>query len=550
MLFRCSFHLTLHLSFSILYLAIAQPTTVHINHAHKGRAYGSHNSVEVAHRIAVDSNGFLYIAGNTSPLNADHDPWGDVDAGEVTGKTDTFIAKLTPSGILLWVRRTGSTEDDHLGDLKVVDEGIYFCGSTAGSFGRSVNGSADVFIMKMSSEGEWIWRRPFILGSRGHDICHSMTVDGAVYAVGSTSDTMFGDAVPINGSVHQFIARLEEREGLQEGLKLIKGRQRVGFGSSSAVAVGTTADSVYFMSLDWDTAGGSEERVTTYLNIADKDALILHRLQVLKPDGADSFRGVAMDVVYNSGVVFIVGVSTFEDGREGYYIMKYSPEVQDNVGGIAWSKFLGYRSPEVPLNQQRLGVAVDPAAGRLFVTGVEDGLYEDGEYGGAVLVPVFILDTQEGLIIEQWNRWTDIGREQQEITDVAVNIDGTGLLTGAWSTGPESYSKAWIATLGSRSLVSQKEGQEATMFGAVSERQEESTDGSSKATSIILFSIVGGIMGLSLLVFVVLLLKYVVDRIRERNGATQFSTQSITRRISTRFSRQPSQVASERDEAS
>lgn len=539
----CSFPFWFHLSFSLLCCAIAQTTTIHIDHAHKGRAYGSHNSIDVAHRIAVDSYGFLYIAGNTSPRDAEHDPWGDVDAGEVTGKTDTFVAKLTPSGNLLWVRRTGSKEDDHLGDMKVVGDAIFFCGSTAGSFGRTLNGSADVFIMKMSSEGEWVWRRPFTLSSKGHDVCHSIAVDGAIYAVGSTSDTMFGDAVPNNGSVHQFIARFEEREGSSEGLKLIKGRQRVVFGSSSAIAVGTTTDAVYFMSTDWDTAGSPDERVTTYLNIADKDALILHRLQVLKPAEADSFRGVAMDVVHNSGVVFIVGIGTLEDGRDGYYVLKYSPEAQGNVGGIAWTTFLGFRSPEVSLNQQRLGVAVDTVSGRLFVTGVEDGLYEDGEYAGAVLVPIFILDMQEGFIIERWNRWTEIGQEQQEITDVAVNIDGTGLLAGAWHTGPNSKAKAWVATLGSQRLVSQADGQDAVMFSAVSERQEEPTEGP-KTTGVILFSLLG-LIGICLLIFMFLLFKYVIDRIRgERN---EIPIRSFSRRMSTRFSRQSSQVVSEKD---
>lgn len=546
MLTRNSFHQCVHLLFPLLCFTIAQQTTVHIDHAHKGRAYGSHNSVDVAHRIAVDNDGFLYIAGNTSPRDVDHDPWGEVDAGEVTGKTDTFIAKLTPVGNLLWVRRTGSNEDDHLGDLKVVGEAIYFCGSTAGSFGRSLNGSADVFIMKMSHEGEWVWRRPFTLGSKGHDMCHSIAVDSAIYAVGSTSDTMFGDAAPTNGSVHQFIARFEEREDSPEGLKLIKGRQRVGFGSSSAIAVGTTIDSVYFMSTDWDTAGSADERVTTYLNIADKDALILHRLQILKPAEADSFRGVAMDVVRNSGVVFIVGVSTLDDRRDGYHVLKYSPEVQDNVGGIAWTTFLGFRSPEVSLNHQRLGIAVDSAAGRLFVTGVEDGLYEDGEFNGAVLVPVFVLDMEQGSIIERWNRWSEVGQEQQEVTDVAINLDGTGLLTGAWHTGPNSSVKAWVATLGSQRLVSQADGQDAMMFGTVSERQAEPTEGPN-ITGVVLFSLLG-VVGICLLVFIFLLFKYVIDRIREeRSGIHHFTTPSISRRLSTRVSRQSSQVVSEKE---
>lgn len=516
MLLACCSCRKTFVSVLLFHLLIVHATKVQIDHAQKGRAYGSQYSVDVVHKIAVGDDGFLYIGGDTFSTDSEHESWGDTEAGEVTGKTDTFLAKLSPAGSLLWVRRTGSKEDDFLGDMKIIGDAIYFCGSTNGLLGKTLNGSADVFIMKLSLQGEWIWRRPFTFGSRGVDVCHSFAVDESIFVVGSTSGPLFL-TTPSNGSVHQFIARLEEHGNQYEGLTLIKGRQRNGFGSSTAIAVGTTQDSVYYVSINWTAMDADKERVTTYLNIADKDAVILHKLQVLKPQGSDSFRGVAMDVVQSSGDAFIVGISKLSNGRESYHAVKYSPSVQDNVGGIAWETYLGLRSRGAPLKNQRLSIACDLASGRVFIAGVENGVYKDADNTSNIMsVPIFVLDMQSGSVVETWNRWTDIGYGQQEVTDLAINVDGTGVVAGSWDVGPGSSSKAWLATLGSSRLAFQLQTETDVTLEKSSERQMVPTEAVSRSRVVPLIAFISGIMTVCFLTLIFRVVKNFAESINEQ----------------------------------
>lgn len=207
--------------FILICLTVAYAQVVEIQHLHKGRAYGSSKSSDIAHRIAIAPDGAIFIAGTTTPHNADEDPWGDTEAGDLTGGVDVFIAKLSPAGELLWVRRVGSSRNDALGDLQAVGDAVYICGTTAGDLGRSVNGSADAFVHKLSSEGDMMWTRALQFGSAGIDSCNGLAVWGRrLYAVGSTSGVMFGD-VEGEGKRHtsdHFIALFKEGGEAEAGV--------------------------------------------------------------------------------------------------------------------------------------------------------------------------------------------------------------------------------------------------------------------------------------------------------------------------------------------
>lgn len=451
--------------------SVIADATLQIDHVLKGRAFGSTNSTEISRRIVIDDDGALYIAGTTKPEDNQQDPWGDTEPGDKTGKTDLFVAKISPTGDLLWVRRTGSQEDDTLGDMKIFNNALYLCGSTGGDLGHRINGSSDAFVTKINLNGDWAWRQPFQFGSAGEDACHALTVGKAVYVAGSTSGIMFGGIKPAAGSVHHFIAKLDEDDDLPSGLRLARGRQRNAYSSSSANSIGISLNKVIFLSMNWDVSVGSKERVTTYVNFADEETVLLHRLHILKTDDVGSFRGLDLFVVNETGHVYVVGISSLGDNRDGYYAMKFNPDLQGNLGGIEWSTFLGYRSNDAPLDLQQPSIAVDPSRGNVYVTGTEDGIFDNGDvYSGIVLVPFFKLDMDTGNLIEKWDRSTNLANGKQEILDIAINGDGDVFFTGVSST-PRSNSNALVGSFGSPLFSSHSEDVEA--IGSSAELNED-----------------------------------------------------------------------------
>lgn len=430
-------------------------TSVQIDHVLKGRAFGSRNSTDISKKIAFGPDGAIYIAGTTNPQDIEQDPWGDTEAGDKTGKTDVFIAKVTPRGDLLWVRRTGSKEDDSLGDLKVFGDALYICGSTGGDIGHRINGSSDAFVVKMTLNGDLAWRRPFQFGSAGEDVCNALVVNKAVYVAGSTSGILFGDSKPVAGSVHHYIARLDEDRDSPAGLKLVKGRQRNAYSSSSANALGMSLDKVYFLSVNWDVSVGSKERVTTYINIVDEETVLLHRLQVLTTNEVGSFRGIDMHVVNETGEAYVVGISSFGNNSETYYAMKFNPHLQNSSTGIEWSTFLGHVSMDVPLDLQQPSIVADQSRNRVYVAGTEEGVFDDGDiYSGVVLIPFFKLDMETGVVVEKWDRTTDLAEGREEILDISLNSEGDVFFTGVTSTEMDSLPNAWVGSFGSSALLS------------------------------------------------------------------------------------------------
>lgn len=503
---------------------VGNATLIQLDHAHKGRAYGSPDSFDIARQISLDDQGFLYIAGTSTPRNDQQDPWGDTEAGELTGKTDVFVAKLSPEGELLWVRRTGSEEDETLGGMVIVKNGIYICGSTYGSYGGAVNGSADVYVVKLMTDGKLAWRRPFQFGSEGEDLCFSITVGDAVYIAGSTSGTLFGSLEPSKGTVHQFVARLDEKDGDAANLDLVRGRQRSGLSSSSVDIAKIARDNLYYLSVNWNATANLVERATSYLNIADLGTVLMQQLRVLAIDGTNSFRAMDMDVVNETGNVYVMGISTLEDGHEGYYALRLNTLSTSNNRGIEWSSFLGYRSREVPLDLQQPRIIADEANNRVFVMGTEEGLFiREHSQSGIVLTPFLKLTADTGVVVERWDRSVDIRNCKQEILDIVMNANGEIFYTGVWDTGKSLPPYALVGSVGSPKFTSKLDVEEP-VTGSIELKSNVRTGGvpPSRGPSIVRWLLI-----ICLLIGILLNLIYFCTRRRQLSGHELFEENNI-----------------------
>jgi PKD repeat protein len=94
--------------------------------------------------IDSDPLGNLYISGPTT---------GHFPSSQNSGGSDAYLTKFDSNGVLVWAIQTGSTENDVVYGLAVLNDGLIFIsGDTWGSFSGYINaGESDSFILKISS---------------------------------------------------------------------------------------------------------------------------------------------------------------------------------------------------------------------------------------------------------------------------------------------------------------------------------------------------------------------------------------------------------------
>lgn len=121
------------------------------------------------------------------------------------GSSDVLVAKITSEGELLWVMTFGGAKAEEAYDLCIDEDGnIYVVGRTA-SYGF---GLYDVFVAKILSTGKIAWFK--IIGTRENELASSITIDddGNIYVTGwiintttDTRDVFIAKLDPLNGEV-------------------------------------------------------------------------------------------------------------------------------------------------------------------------------------------------------------------------------------------------------------------------------------------------------------------------------------------------------------
>ncbi len=147
--------------------------------------------------IAVSSDGCCYIFGITRSIDF---PTLNAFNSAPSGKDDTFLAKFSSSGSLLWSTYLGGSELDAGHSIAVASDGsCYVTGFTNSSDFPTQNaydsahngGYIDVFISKFSTNGTLLWSS--FLGGTGVDWGYGIAVnsDGSCYVTGFTGSSDF-----------------------------------------------------------------------------------------------------------------------------------------------------------------------------------------------------------------------------------------------------------------------------------------------------------------------------------------------------------------------
>jgi hypothetical protein len=142
-------------------------------------------------RVAVDFEGNLIITGYFKGI-ADFDPGAGVLELESAGKEDIFIQKLSPEGNLLWAARMGDNRMDIGFDVVTDATGIiyltgYFWGTIDADPGPGTyplyQDRYTAMVLKIEPNGDLIWARQMGSGNIGHAYSYGITLDNSLNVI-------------------------------------------------------------------------------------------------------------------------------------------------------------------------------------------------------------------------------------------------------------------------------------------------------------------------------------------------------------------------------
>jgi YHS domain-containing protein len=171
--------------------------------------------------IAVDQQGNIYIAGSTESNDF---PAANAYDSSYNGEYDIFVTNLSAAGdSLIYSTYIGGSRDDVCFDLALDTLGnIYIIGQTqsidfpmVNPIDGNLDGSADVFIAKLSSVGDSLFYSTY-LGGSSSDRGYSIDVDesGIAFITGDSHSADFPTVNPYDGSLDGvtdiFISKISE----------------------------------------------------------------------------------------------------------------------------------------------------------------------------------------------------------------------------------------------------------------------------------------------------------------------------------------------------
>jgi len=231
--------------------------------AHVRSTYAGGTETDSAEDVALDSDGNVYVTGNTNSPSWVSGGWNTT----ANGSCDGYVVKLSPLLGHTWSTYVGGTSTDFAYSLVTDEEGsVYVTGDTrssgwaTGGWDTTLGGSSDGYVVKLDDAGAHVWSTH--LGGDQSDEGYGVAVDAAgnVYAVGftETSEWMSGgwDTV-VNGDDDGYIVRLNTRGGHAWSTCLGgSGREQnwaIAVDNAGALHVAGMTTSVGWLTGGWDT---------------------------------------------------------------------------------------------------------------------------------------------------------------------------------------------------------------------------------------------------------------------------------------------------------
>jgi hypothetical protein len=228
--------------------------------------------------VDVDNAGNIYAAG-TFQNTVDFDPGAGTANLTSNGAADTYILMLDPNGIFGWVKRIGGTADDATASIDVDNSGNILASGffrntvdfdpNAGTVNTTSNGSADVFVLKLNSSGNYVWH--YALGSTTDDDARGVRTDasGNVYVTGFFTFTVDFDfsastqnLISNTGSSDIFVLKISSSGAYVNAVQV----GGTGFDSGRSINVDSQGDilitGMFSSTTDFDPGVGTNNKIS------------------------------------------------------------------------------------------------------------------------------------------------------------------------------------------------------------------------------------------------------------------------------------------------
>ena len=203
--------------------------------------------------VSVAPDGSIYVGGFTD---------GNF-AGPNQGSADVWLARFDGDGNELWRRQFGSDQWDRGFDVSGFDGGAYISGYSAGTLDPDTDlGGFDGFAARFDAEGNQQWIRQFGTDATDWGQGSALAPDGGLYVTGYTE----GDFGGLNaGDKDLFVVRLspdgEQEWVTQLGSDALDWTQGVGLGPDGSVLVAGSTEGSFATDL-----GGERDMIVVSLN--------------------------------------------------------------------------------------------------------------------------------------------------------------------------------------------------------------------------------------------------------------------------------------------
>jgi len=161
------------------------------------------SSWDSANGIQQTADGGYMVAGGTAS--------NDYDVSGNHGESDFWVAKLDPSGNLIWQRCLGGSRTDNAMSIQQAADGGYVVAGYTNSDNGNVSGfhgSWDYWVVKLDPSGNLVWQK--CLGGSGFDRAWSIqpAVDGG-YVVAGPAKSNDGNVSGNHGSFDYWVLKLD-----------------------------------------------------------------------------------------------------------------------------------------------------------------------------------------------------------------------------------------------------------------------------------------------------------------------------------------------------
>ncbi|MCB1158244.1 MAG: SBBP repeat-containing protein [Leptospiraceae bacterium] len=368
-------------------------------------------------RITLDSNGNIYMTGNTS---------GALDGNTLTGSQDVFVIKYDSSGTKQWTKLMGSVSQFTAGTGIATDStgNVYVTGNTTGALdGNTQTGIRDVFVIKYDSSGTKQWTKQMGVATKNTQ-GQSLTIDssGNIYVTGETGGAL--DSQTLNGNQDGFIIKYDS-SGTKQWTKLF------GVAAKNIGPFGISADSggnVYVTgtsdgTLDGETLTGTMDVfVTKYNSSGTRQWTKQMGITMATINGRD----VSVD---SSSNVYVTGYTEGGDldgnthiGTRDAFIIKY-----DSSGTKQWTKLFGVATKDT----YGMRAATD-SSGNIYISGNTTGGLDGNSLTGTGDAFVAKYNSSG---IKQWIKQMGVASANTQANGIAVTSDGSSVYTGGYTQG-------------------------------------------------------------------------------------------------------------------